>query len=195
MNPENASRVLVIHHQIDAQTAAFRAATGLGCPTGCGRCCDNPQIEATPLEMLPMALALIHQGEAAAWLERVRRQAPLGTCVFYQADPAISGNGHCQKYTWRPLLCRLFGYAAVTDKQGLPVLSACSRLGEQRPEQLAAVQGAIATGCPVPKFADWQVRLTQLDPYWGHQHLPINQALMVALERVGLALAYQNQSA
>jgi uncharacterized protein len=191
VNQEIADQVLAAYRQMEAETVALGAETGLHCPPGCGRCCDNPNIEATPLEMLPMALALIRQGEVDYWLDQADSH---NNCVFYQPDPAAPGNGRCLKYEWRPSLCRLFGYAAVQDKGGDPVLAACSWHEAIMPERLERVRAAIASGLPIPKFSDWQARIASLDPHWGYQHLPINQALRVALERVGLALAYQQTS-
>ncbi|MBD0335022.1 MAG: YkgJ family cysteine cluster protein [Cyanobacteria bacterium Co-bin13] len=182
---------MAAYRQMDAETAALRAETGLHCPPGCGRCCENPQIEATPLEMLPVALTLIGRGEATYWLEQVDLHS---NCVFYEASLTTPGHGRCRMYDWRPSLCRLFGYAAVNGKGGEPVLAACSWHEVVMPEQLAGVRDAIAIGLPIPKFSDWQARIASLDPHWGYQQMPINQALRVALERVGLTLAYQQAS-
>ncbi|MBD2259012.1 YkgJ family cysteine cluster protein [Pseudanabaena sp. FACHB-2040] len=176
---------------MDTETAALRAETGLHCPPGCGRCCENPQIEATPLEMLPAALELIQRGEAEYWLAQA---GLLSNCAFYEASPTVPGHGRCQMYDWRPSLCRLFGYAAANGKGGEPVLAACSWHEAVMPEILGGVRDAIATGFPIPKFSDWQARIASFDPYWGYQRMPINQALQVALERAGLALAYEQES-
>ncbi|HEY9738784.1 MAG TPA: YkgJ family cysteine cluster protein [Trichocoleus sp.] len=194
MNPAVAADVLKVYQQIDQQTAAFQAATGLRCAAGCGRCCDNPHIEATPLEMLPAALELIRRAEAE---QRLTQLASLGSpslCSFYEVDEAVPGNGRCQMYTWRPTLCRLFGYAASRDKQGQAVLATCAGHAIAMPEVLSDAQGAIANGLPVPLFADWQSQVSSIDPHWGTQQMPINQALRVALERLSLVIAYQTAS-
>lgn len=141
-----------------------------------------------------MALELIRRGDADAWLERVQSAEAPGKCVFYQADPLIPGNGRCQMYLWRPSLCRLFGFAAVTDKAGQPMLAACFRHKQELPDDVAMAQVAIANAQPVPHFAEWQTRIANIDPHWGYQQMPINQALRVALERVRLTLAYEMQN-
>lgn len=193
MNLELEAEIQACYHQIDAATVAFGAAIGLSCPPGCGQCCDNPQIEATPLEMLPAALALARQGQITAWLSAIEAQIGPTYCIFYQPDPAVAGQGRCLQYPWRPLICRLFGYAASLDKTGQPALVSCRRHQRDRADALALAQASIAAGLSAPQFASWQARLASLEPVWGQQHLPINQALRIALEQVGLQLSYRCQ--
>jgi hypothetical protein len=94
-------------------------------------------------------------------------------------------------YLWRPALCRLFGFAAVTDKSGTPKLAACARHKQQFPDDVAMAQVAMANGVTVPHFADWQTQVANIDPHWGYQQMPINQALQIAIERVSLSLSYE----
>jgi Fe-S-cluster containining protein len=176
--------------EIDRETTAFQTATGVQCPSGCGMCCQNPEVEATPLEMLPIAVELSRQGELSQWLERVEAVEAKGVCVFYQSDRLIPDNGRCSIYAWRPSLCRLFGFAAIANKQGEPELAACKKHKESIPEVIKQAQEAIANGLPVPQFAEFTMRLGNLDPNLGREPLPINQALKVAIERVGLLMQY-----
>jgi uncharacterized protein len=191
MHLELDTQIQACYRQIDAETAAFGAAVGLSCPPSCGQCCDNPQVEATPIEMLPAALALARQGSITHWLAAIEAQIGPAYCIFYQPDPADAGRGHCLQYPWRPLICRLFGYAATLDKTGQPALASCRRHQRDRADTLALAQTSISAGLPVPQFASWQARLASLVPVWGQQYLPINQALRIALEQVGLQLSYQ----
>jgi len=193
VNHEVGASLNDLYRQLDTQIASFQAATGLHCPPGCGQCCENPEVETTPLEMVPMALELMRRGEAAQWLERVDTATAPGRCVFYRADEQVPGNGRCQMYLWRPALCRLFGFAAVTDKTGLPKLAACVKHKQVFPDDVTMANVAIANGFPVPHFADWQTYIANVDPHWGYQRMPINQALKVAIERVGLSLTYEMQ--
>ncbi len=174
---------------MDEQTAALQAATGLQCPSGCGQCCENPEIEATPLEVLPLALELFRQGEARAWLERVG-ESEGSLCAFYRPDPLIRGNGRCLAYSWRPTTCRLFGFATANDKQGSPEFSACARHKQIVPEIVGTTRAAIAAGLRAPNFADFSRAIAAADPYFGRSRMPINQAVAVAINRVGLMLQF-----
>jgi Fe-S-cluster containining protein len=188
MSLDVANQVMESYTQIDQAIDAFQTATGLHCPSGCGWCCENPNVEATPLEMLPLALELFRQGNVDLWLEKVKAINYSGSCVFYKPDPAIPGNGRCQVYLWRPSICRLFGFATVTTKQGQPELAVCVRHKAAMPDIAAAAQEAIAQGLPAPNFAEVAQQIANLNPYLGTERLPINQALRVAIERVGLYL-------
>jgi uncharacterized protein len=194
LNHETSAAISHLYSQINQQVEAFQAATGLYCPPGCGHCCDNPEVEASPLEMVPMAMELIRRGEANYWLDQIAEEGTPDRCVFYQADDHRPDHGRCQMYLWRPALCRLFGFAAVTDKTGTPKLAACVKHKQQFADDVAMIQVAIANGLPVPHFADWQTQVANIDPHWGYQPRPINQALRVAIERLSLYLAYETQN-
>lgn len=140
MNADVIKQVEQIFQEIDRQTATLQAATGLHCPPGCGRCCENPEVETTVLEMMPLALELWQRGEVLQWIDRSQAVEERGPCVFYHPDPFIPGNGRCSVYSWRPTICRLFAFATVTNKQGQPELAACVRQKEIMPEIIQACQ-------------------------------------------------------
>jgi uncharacterized protein len=179
-----AQQVMDLYSQIDQQTRAFQAETQLHCPAGCGRCCENPHVEATPLEMVPLAVELFRQGEAVKWLESAGVNET-NACLFYEPDLLTPGNGRCQIYPWRPSICRLFGYATVTDRDGQPKFAACMRHKADMPEVVTTIQEAIAQGLPAPSFATSQ-QIAHLAPHLGAERMPINQALNAALRWVGL---------
>lgn len=183
-------QTMAILAEIDRATTAFQSATGLQCRPGCGACCQNPEVETTPLEMLPIAWELYQQGKLHEWIQKIETTNGIGVCIFYRSDPEIPGNGRCSIYPWRPSLCRLFGFAAVVNKHGNPELAACKKNKEVIPEVVAKSQAAIANGLPVPQFADFAMRFRNLDPILGQERLPINQALKVALERIGLMMQF-----
>ena len=70
LNHDVSASLTQLYQDVNAQIASLQAATGLQCPPGCGQCCENPEVESSPLEMVPMALELIRRGDAAAWLEQ-----------------------------------------------------------------------------------------------------------------------------
>ncbi len=194
MNLETSVAISHIYSEINNQVASFQASTGLHCPPGCGKCCENPEVEVSPLEMVPMALEIIRRGEVQQWLDLIAAAPLPGRCVCYKPHDYIPGYGRCQLYMWRPALCRLFGFAAMIDKTGTPKLAACAVHKHQAANTIAMTQVSIANGLPIPHFADWQTRIANLDPHWGHQRLPINQALQIALEKLSLRLSYETQN-
>lgn len=189
MKTDIADQVSELFVEIDRQTQAFQAATGLHCPSGCGKCCENEHVEVTVLDCLPLAIDLFDQGKGEFWLTQFAEPAR-DSCLFYQPDPLQSGNGQCLQYAGRPLLCRTFGFGTVRNKLGLPELAVCSVHRATQLEIVERSQESIAAGLPAPNFADLAMRLGAIDPAIGHQRYPINQAMQRALERVGFQLQW-----
>lgn len=177
--------VLNFYQHIEEQTASIPDQIGLHCPTGCGRCCDAPEVEATELEMLPVAWELWQRGEALTWWEKVKNPDTQSVCVFYERDPLIPGKGRCGMYAWRPVVCRLFGYATVKNKQDVSEFATCAYHHQTSPEKVAEIKDQVAAGFPIPNFSEIALQLTLIDPN-KNQRFPINQALRLALERIGL---------
>lgn len=174
--------------EIEAATTAFAAESGIRCREGCGQCCLKPGIEVQVIELLPLARALVAAGEADAVYERAAANAD-GSCVFYRPSGPDDTLGRCSRYSLRPSLCRLFGFAAVSGKDGAPpALAACHWHKRLAPERVAAAQRAIDAGASVPRFSEWSLRLRLLAPTPAlAERLPINRALMRAIEKTDLA--------
>lgn len=195
MSLDIADQVMESYTQIDEKIETFQTETQLYCPTGCGWCCESPNVEATPLEMLPLVLELFQRGEIQEWLQLAEESDYQGQCIFYKPDPFVMGNGRCQVYHSRPTICRLFGFATVTSKSGEVQLAACVRHKAAMPHIVAQTQAAIdeKTVHP-PNFADISQQIASLEPGFGHQRLPINEALKVAVQKVGLYLQMLGQN-
>lgn len=190
-NHKLAEQVKEIYHKIDERTESLAIATGLKCPPGCGKCCENPDIETTPLEMLPIALELFEKKQSQEWIEKAEAVNWQGRCIFYQPDEFIAGNGRCSIYDFRPSVCRLFGFAAVKNKQGTAEFAACRYHKQIMPEMVEKVKESIAGGVPVASFPEIAIQLSNIEPYLGNQRMPINQALKVAIQRVGLMAQWE----
>jgi Fe-S-cluster containining protein len=182
------ARLLEVYEEIDNQTAAMRAITELRCPPGCGRCCSSTTVEATVLEMLPVARELLRRREALSLLERLGAADDEGPCVFYQPERSAPGEGCCGIYVLRPSVCRLFGYGAVKNKYGIAQLAVCTVMNEVIPRAAQGAADAVRRGLAAPTFTDFARQVAGLEPALGGRVLPINRALRFALEREGLAL-------
>lgn len=176
--------------EADARVEAFQAATGLSCPPGCGVCCERHDPHVTEHDLAPLAFELVAEDlERAAGL-RERAVAALAAgapCVFYEAGRIPGG---CTQYARRPLLCRLFGFAAVRDKHGQPELAACHVHQEVTPEAVARARAHVDGGGAVPVFTDLQAPLDALDPARAQTRVPINAAIVAALDRALLRASW-----
>lgn len=182
------SQVEALFDKLDAEIAAFQDATSLHCKWGCGQCCFKPDIEATILEFLPFALHVYREGGAEAWLEKLKSgNDPV--CLIL--SPTRQGQGLCSVYRHRGLICRLFGYAARTNKYGEKELVTCSLIKTEQAEAFAAAGRKIAAGLPVPVMSQYYFQLTAIDPDLSREFYPINVAIRKAIETVLHYYAYR----
>jgi uncharacterized protein len=177
---------LKLYSEADAATAAVAAATGLTCPTGCARCCESPHIHASIAEMMPVAEAVLEAGQAEALWERAAAAEGEPCILLERHGPGLGG---CSVYALRPIVCRLFGYAAVRGRGGLPELSVCAIHAAEQPEIATRARNLVTAGLEAPLFMEMQERSGELDPDAATLH-PINRALRLAIERVALRTRY-----
>jgi Fe-S-cluster containining protein len=184
-----AAGVRAIYRRLDRRIAAFRRRSGLACLPGCGECCRSTEVEATVLELLPLALELYRQGRAEEVLGRLRSSSAPERCLLASERPLGRFGGHCTEYSRRPLLCRLFGFAAMENREGRPELVACGLIRKAEPIKIRRAAAGVTEGKPAaPLMRDYTLAVYRLEPVLGSGALPINAALRQALERVALRL-------
>ncbi|MBK9030415.1 MAG: YkgJ family cysteine cluster protein [Myxococcales bacterium] len=177
-------RRLAIYVEADRLAGAVAAATGLACPTGCGACCVGAPPHVSEADVAPIARAAVAAGEGEALLDRATAIGA-GPCALYA--PAQLPGG-CTVYAQRPIVCRLFGFAAVRDKRGAPELAMCREHAAIDPTARARVAAYLAAGGEVAIFADLQ---GEAHDDGGAGLRPINLALAAALERELLRARYR----
>ena len=176
------------YEELDAEIAAYSRAVSLACIPGCGRCCHTPceNVEASLLEMVPLAKHLFETSRADVLLNQEELLTPDAPCIFYDPQGFPSLKGCCTIYSLRPLTCRLFGFSALTDKREKKRAVICAFLKAQQPRLAARIKAAISRGVPVPDMAAWERRLSLMDPNLGMRKYPVNIALKQVLEWHGL---------
>lgn len=169
---------------LELEIATFQEHSKLSCVAGCGKCCTNPEIDASPLEFLPWAFHLYLNGNAEKVLNELNdRITP--TCYIYNPLSLLDkNNGSCNHYKYRGLICRLFGFGANKDKYGQYRLATCKIIKEGQKETYEKSNQEINNGLPVPIFTDYYMNLSQIDFKLGNLILPINKALQFAIEEV-----------
>jgi len=180
---ELSRRVEAVYGEIATTFSAYQQQRGLNCRSGCGECCLQPTIEATVLEMLPLALHLFEQGKAEQTLTQLEELTEPQGCFFYQKLSFDGKQGQCSVYQQRPSICRLFGASGYRDKQGKTSLSVCKVI---KSDHLVPYQDTLIAleSDPPPMMIMAKELVNELDYELGKQHLPINTALQQALERV-----------
>ena len=133
-------------------------------------------------EMLPLAQELFRRGEAYQVLERLINDGDTGMCIFFIPDSFVSLNGRCRYYSYRPTVCRLFGFAARKNKRGILEAAFCKHQKELSPALVAAAENVISRGVNPPDYTHFSIRFSALDG----KLMPINRAIHMAVERYGL---------
>lgn len=182
---ELESQVLEVYRSLDAAVAEFAGQTGLACPRGCGHCCLSEEVEATVLECIPLAFELFRGQQAELILKRLEKIGDDGRCILYRADFTEAGLWGCSHYRYRAVVCRLFGFAGNRDREGVPRLAMCRIMKEEKGE---SVVPGTDDGLLMPLFSEAGLRITALHPGLGALRLPINRALLEALQKVGMLL-------
>ncbi len=165
----------------------YQKSTGLLCGSGCGKCCDNPNITATPFEMLPLAWDLYQRGNAEVWLEKLSSEDhPICPLAQFQTEDKMKGQ--CTEYKFRPSLCREFGVSGYQKKDGKKVLSVCKYIKGDKASLLIA--NAENNPDQIPLMSDWTRRLSTIHPQLLNNSKPIAESLRIALEKVLLYTQY-----
>lgn len=134
----------------------------------------------TVTELMPLAEEAVRRGEAEGMMVLARDAGP-GRCVLYA--PAGPDLGRCTVYELRPMICRLFGFAAVRNKRGEGELAGCKVHRRVAPEAVARAEELIAGGYRPPLFAEYQEQATVHGTCATNELVPINVAIARAMER------------
>lgn len=177
--------------RLDKEITEFRKESGIYCFSGCGKCCNKPDIEASPLEFLPLAFHWFSQGKAEEMLQKLEENQSLNCMVYQPLSLDDPNHGHCGEYQYRGLICRLFGYGAGKDKYGQLRLVTCKLIKENQVANYEKAVEMLKTKSTVPVFADYYQKLMQIDFRLAKDMLPINEAIQAALEAVMQYYAYR----
>jgi len=180
---KHAEDVAALFKEIDQAQAEFASASGIACLPGCGKCCYNPEIEISPLEVYPWALEIIKRGEAEKYLELLAGHGS-AVCFFYRYDLNDPTQGCCDNYHFRPLLCRLFGCSILPDKFGDPRPVLCKLVKKADPDLENRVTQLTKKGINAPVFNTYYTRLAGIDHFFGNARLPINRAFADTLQKI-----------
>ncbi|MDD4956848.1 MAG: YkgJ family cysteine cluster protein [Candidatus Omnitrophica bacterium] len=184
-----SDELMALYAEMDSKIAEFRRATGIECPSGCGKCCENPRLEATVLEFLPLAIRICDKKEDDMWLDVLSR-ASGGPCAFYVPDTLMPGNGKCGIYEYRGYICRLFGLFVRPTKAASPEIVACAVLKRSMPELMEKAREMVASGHDAPVASHFSMRFLAIDNLLSTRLLPVNAAIKEAIERVKCSRSY-----
>lgn len=186
-----ALKVQHFYLALDKDLASFQSQAKYSCLTGCSKCCQSPYIEATILECLPFAFHVYKASTAEAIYAHLLVHTS-SLCFLYQPSNSKTNLGACASYTFRPLVCRLFGFSFSRDKLGTPTLIACKDIKSTFPAALSDVILEVKKQHQVPMAANYYTQLAAIDDNLSSKIYPINKAMSLAIEMVITHFHYTN---
>lgn len=112
-----------LYNETDLAIESFQKASQLTCIEGCGSCCERfmPYLESS--QALVLALFLIENKPDSI---NAIINSKTEFCPLYNPH----SNYHCTVYEARPLICRMFGFCGVLNKNEEISFSLCFRKKE-----------------------------------------------------------------
>jgi len=170
-----------IYAEANQAVQDFSVSSGLGCPFGCGSCCEDFIPDVLPVEasMVAVFLASTHPQLAyqiaAGGLEPLQFSGGRRGCPLYAQDNPY----HCGVYESRPLICRLFPFASSRDKHGELQFSPCTKMPatSQAGDRLLWADSA-------PSMSDFGYKILTIDPDRGNQRQALHELLPRSLAEV-----------
>lgn len=178
-------RVQKVLNHAAAHADRFGKTSGLVCAAGCNLCCVKKDIHASPLEFFPLAYHLVKTGLAESFYERLEQVPDNDMCVLFSALGETPGS--CSNYAYRGLICRLFGFSSVPDKQGHYRMVTCKTLKET--PTYGRLTPKVLEKAPV--FSAYYMQLAAIDFVLANEQLHINKAIKRALELVSTYYLYR----
>jgi len=176
--------VEAVFEELDNHLKKSSGESGLRCPDFCGACCRKSDIEASPIEFMPLAAWLYKTGKVEEVLERLDNP-PHSWCVCFDPEASRKGEWGCQYYEHRGLICRLFGFGYRLNRENKPVLVTCKIMKSTQSDAVAkAAEMAESNPEEMPVFSNYFMRLLAIDPDLAVPQMPINQAIRVAIEKL-----------
>ncbi len=179
---QKVKKVNELFDLLDKDIRKFASTTSLHCLVGCGKCCTKPDIDATVLEFLPLALHYFMNGQAEVMLEKFKEKNV--TCHVFNPTNAELGLGNCSNYNYRGLICRLFGMSAAKSRANDLQLYTCGIIKSSQEEEYKRTAEQIKISRQVPMVTDYYQRLNSIDSTLAGQYYPINEATRRAIEYV-----------
>jgi len=183
-----------VFEELDAHLQRTANESGLRCPSFCGACCRKSDIEASPIEFMPLAAWLYKTGKIDEFLLKMDHPTH-NWCVCFDPTASSRGEWGCRYYEHRGLICRLFGFGFRLNRESMPVLVTCKIMKSTQTAAVAkAAELAVANPDEMPIFSHYFMRLLAIDPDLAVPQMPINQAIRVAIEKLYFYYLDKNES-
>jgi len=180
-----------VFKQLDKETQKFASQSNLRCLTNCNICCLKKGLEANVLEFLPFAYYLVSNNLHEEALNLLENEPEF--CINLAKNQVKGVTAGCSVYEHRGLICRLFGFSGVLDKNGRKSVYTCHNMKEEFPEEFKVASEKINSGLNIPLVTDYYYRIYFIDNQMANDYNPINVSIRKAIEKV--AYYFENKPA
>lgn len=188
-----------IYNEIEQKQKAWKDASKITCPDGCGACCRHFEPDLLECEALYLASwMIVNQRETAQKIAEGTFVSPHAEeadgCILFNPNSKY----HCTVYGGRALICRLFGFSGDYGKDGKPRWKPCRFLPEETLEfhkishrqysedEICAIFNALP-----PAMSDCvQQALTLSLSGIASETLPLREALPQAIRKLLMMMAF-----
>jgi len=176
--------------QLDKETEKFGKQSNLKCLTNCNLCCLKKDLEANVLEFLPLANYLVKNNLHEAALDLLDTNPE--HCISLAKSQVPGQTAGCSMYDHRGLICRLFGFSGIIDRNKRLAVYTCSHMKNEYPQELINTTERINSGMEIPMVTDFYYQIYFIDSHMANDYNPINVSIRKAIEKV--AYYYENKS-
>jgi Fe-S-cluster containining protein len=180
-----------VFKQLDKETARFANQSNLRCLTNCNLCCLKSGLEANVLEFLPLAYHLVMNNLHESVLDLIETEPD--HCINLAKSQVPGHTEGCSRYEQRGLICRLFGYSGLRDKNSKLAVYTCTHMKNEFPVEFKTASEKINSGMKIPMVTDFYSQIYFIDPHLANDYNPINISIRKAIEKV--AYYYANKPA
>lgn len=183
---EELLEMRTLYEELTLKQEKFLNDVCLHCTDGCGKCCEHFVPDVTAFEADFLAFGIIAQGKEDYVIDLMNNyDQTTGVCPLYD----FNNKHHCMVYKWRPLICRLFGASASSDKNGTPVFRNCkwnTNIHDISSSDLLKSDNLVVMSDYGNKLEEYEVGATETEL--------INVALPKAIDKIKLMLMYEQDN-
>ena len=170
-----------LYKEADEKISEWKKISSLGCAPGCGLCCSKFEPEVLTVETDYVALYICYKKPEL--LESLASYREEKHCLFYDHD----NSEHCRIYPARSLLCRLFAFSALSDKDNNPAFHLCTYIEPELMKRIykgKEIEEYFQT--PLPLMQDYSIRLNSINAGADNTPLPFRRSIFQAINKVQL---------
>ena len=171
-----------VFKQLDKQTEKFGKQANLKCLTNCNLCCLKKGLEANVLEFLPLANYLVKNNLHEAALDLLDTNPEY--CINLAKNQVPGQTAGCSNYEHRGMVCRLFGFSGIKDKNSKLAIYTCSHMNDKYPQEFKNAMESINSGMEIPMVSDFYYQIYFIDANLANDYNPINVSIRKAIEKV-----------